>query len=66
MAGEKYGEVVTFEFPIRDSGRVAPTKTSPHMFYQIFTVWKMKTLMYFYFNSKYFVEDMVIVLMIKS
>ena len=24
------------------------------MFYQIFMVWKMKTLMYFYFNWKYF------------
>ena len=29
MAGKKYGEVVTFEFPIRDSGRVAPTKSIP-------------------------------------
>ena len=29
MAGEKDGEVVTFEFPIRDSGRVPPTNSSP-------------------------------------
>ena len=32
MAGEKDGEVVTFEFPIKYSGRVAPTKSiSPHV-----------------------------------
>ena len=29
MAGTKDGEVVTFEFPIRDSGRVAPMKRIP-------------------------------------
>ena len=29
MAGKKDGEVVTFEFPTRDSGRVAPTKSIP-------------------------------------
>ena len=29
MAGKKAGEVVTFEFPIRDSGRVVPTKSIP-------------------------------------
>ena len=29
MAGKKDAEVVTFEFPIRDSGRVAPTKSAP-------------------------------------
>ena len=29
MAGEKDGEVVTFKFSIRDSGRVAPTKIIP-------------------------------------
>ena len=29
MEGEKYEEVVTFEFPIRDSRGVAPTKRIP-------------------------------------
>ena len=29
MAGKKYGEVLTFKFPIRYSGRVAPTKSIP-------------------------------------
>ena len=27
--GKKYGEVANFEFPIRDSRRVAPTKSIP-------------------------------------
>ena len=29
MAGKKDAEVVSFEFPIRDSGRVVPTKRIP-------------------------------------
>ena len=29
MEGKKDGEVVTFEFPIIDLGRVAPTKSIP-------------------------------------
>ena len=29
MEGKKYGEVVTFEFPIRYSRRVAPMKSIP-------------------------------------
>ena len=29
MVGKKYGEVVTFEFPIRDLGRVTPMKRIP-------------------------------------
>ena len=29
MAGKKDGEVVSFKFPIRDSGGVAPTKNIP-------------------------------------
>ena len=29
MAGKKDGEVDTFEFPIRDSGRVEPMKSIP-------------------------------------
>ena len=65
MASEKDAKVVTFEFSIKDSRGVAPTKNIPHMFYQNFMVWKINTLMYFYFNLKYFVED-IIVLMVKS
>ena len=29
MAGKKDGEVVTFKFPIKNSGRVTPTKSIP-------------------------------------
>ena len=29
MEGEKYGEVVTFQFPIRDLGRGVSTKSIP-------------------------------------
>ena len=66
MEGKKDGEVVTFEFPIIDLGRVAPTKSiRPHVLPN-FRSLEMKTMVYFYFNLNYFVGPMVIVLMIKS
>ena len=41
-------------------------KAFAHLLYQILMVWQTKTPMDFYFNLKYFVENMVIVIMNKS
>ena len=66
MVGKKDAEVVTFKFPIRDSRGVAPTKRILSHVLPNFHGLENEDPEYFYFNLKYFVEDMVIVLMIKS
>ena len=55
----------SFEFPAKDLGGVTQMHIIPYLIYQIFMVWKKKTEIHSYLSFKYFVEDIIIVLIIK-
>jgi hypothetical protein len=66
VTGNNHEETITFEFPIRDPGGTTQMKNIPHLLYQIFMVWPMKTPMHSYLSLMCFVGAMITLLLPKS